>query len=199
MGSNPIRPIFYDSIVTEPDDKKLYKVVMVYINTKVKNMNFVERLSECSDFSCIFELVKAAVEITINKRRVGLILGLSDLPSYIGAFHQVGSNFIVMNKKLLKQVMRIGDKKLINAYIFHVLLHEYIHSLGYLNEQNTQTLTYAISEKILGEDHQATMIARYGIGSVLSNIGKLEYYEPEGIGDIEIVEDFENDNMNYFG
>jgi len=161
-------------------------------------MNLVDKLNECSDFSCIFELVKAAVEITMNRRRVGLILGLSNLPSYIGAFHQIGSNFIVMNKKLLKEVVRRGNRKLINSYIFHILLHEYLHSLGYLNEQETQVLTHAISEKVFGSKHLVTLIARYGIGSILSGI-KLEHHEPRGIGDIEIVEDFEKDNLNYFG
>jgi len=162
-------------------------------------MNFVNKLNDCSDFSCIFELVKTAVEITISRRRVGLILGLSDLPIYIGAFHQMGSNFIVMNKKLLKKIMTSGNKRLINSYIFHVLLHEYIHSLGYIDERKTQELTYAISGAVLGENHPATLIAKHGIGSILSNISRLEYYEPEGIGNIEIVEDFENDNLNYFG
>jgi len=162
-------------------------------------MEFVDRLNECSDYSCIFELVKAAVEITINRRRVGLMLGLSDLPNYIGAFHQLGSNFIIMNKKLLKEVVRSGNKKLINAYIFHVLLHEYIHSLGYMNEQETQILTHAISEKVLGSEHPATKIARYGIGSIFSNISRIEHHEPRNITDIEIIEDFERDNLTYFG
>jgi len=162
-------------------------------------MDFVNNLDECSDFSCILELVKAAVEITIGKRRVGLILGLTDLPSYIGAFHQMGSNFIVMNKKLLKEVLGTGNRKLINAYIFHILLHEYIHSLGYINEQETQILTHAITEKALGTDHPATRIARYGIGSVFSNIKRLEHHEPKEITQIDIVEDFEKDNLNYFG
>lgn len=162
-------------------------------------MDLVDKLNECSDFACIFGLVKTAVEISIGRRRVGLILGLSDLPTYVGAFHQAGSNFIVMNKKLLEQVVRSSNRKLINAYIFHVLLHEYLHSLGYLNEQETQILTHAISEKVLGSDHPATKIARYGIGSVFRNIGRLEHYESKGMGDIEIVEDFERDNLNYFG
>ena len=172
---------------------------MVYINTKVISMGFIDKLNECSDFSCILGLVKEAVEITIGRRRVGLILGLSDLPNYIGAFHQIGSNFIVMNKRLLKEVIRSGNRKLINAYIFHVLLHEYIHSLGCIDERKTQMLTYAISEKILGSDHPATLIAKYGIGSVFSYLSRLDYYNPERIGDIEIVEDFERDNLDYFG
>lgn len=172
---------------------------MVYINTKGINMNFVDKLNECSNFSCILDIVKSAVEITIARRRVGLILGLSDLPNYIGAFHQMGSNFIVMNKRLLKEVIRSGNRKLINAYIFHILLHEYIHSLGYINERNTQLLTHAITEKVLGTDHPATLIAKHGISSVFSNISRLEHYESRGIRDIEIVEDFERDNLNYFG
>lgn len=172
---------------------------MVYINTKEIAMDFVDKLNGCSDFSCIFQLVKSAVEITIDKRRVGLMLGLTDLPNYVGALHQLGSNFIIMNKRLLKEVIRSGNGKLINAYIFHVLLHEYTHSLGYMNEQEVQILTHAISEKTLGPDHPATQIARYGIGSVFSNISRLEHYQPRRIKDIEIVEDFETDNLNYFG
>jgi len=161
-------------------------------------MNFIDRLNECSDFACILDLVKAAVETTIGRRRVGLILGLSDLPSYVGAFHQIGSNFIIMNKRLLKEVIRSGNRKLINSYIFHVLLHEYIHSLGYINEQEVQILTHAISEKALGPDHPTTKIARYGIGSIFSGM-RLEHHEPKSITDIEIVEDFERDNLNYIG
>jgi len=162
-------------------------------------MEFVDRLNGCSDFSCILDLVKSAVETTINRRRVGLILGLSDLPNYIGAFHQIGSNFIVMNKRLLKEVIRSGNRKLINSYIFHILLHEYIHSLGCIDERKTQMLTYAISKEVLGSDHPATLIAKHGIGSVFSNISRLEHYVPKKIGNIEIVEDFERDNLNYFG
>lgn len=171
----------------------------MYINTKGVPMDFVDRLNECSDYSCILELVKAAVEITIHKRRVGLILGLSDLPNHVGAFHQMGSNFIVMNKRLLEEVIKTGNKKSKNAYIFHVLLHEYIHSLGYMNEQKTQILTHTISEKVLGSDHPATQIAMNGIGSVFANIKRLEHHEFKGIEQIEIVEDFEKDNLNYFG
>jgi len=162
-------------------------------------MDFVDKLNECPDFPCIFGLVKQAVETTIGRRRVGLILGLSDLPNYIGAFHQMGSNFIVMNKRLLKEVIGLGNRKLINSYIFHILLHEYIHSLGCIDEQKTQMLTHAISEKILGSDHPATLIAKYGIGSVFSNISRLEHHEPRRIREIEIIEDFETDNLNYFG
>jgi len=160
-------------------------------------MNFPDKLDGCSDFSNIFDLVKEAVKTTINRRRSGLMLGLSDLPVYIGALHQIGSNFIIMNKKLLKEVLRTGDKKIINSYIFHVLLHEYIHSLGFMDEKMTEMLTHGISEKFLGSNHPATLIAKNGIGSVLSNLN-ISHDEPD-TRDIEIIEYFESDNLNYFG
>jgi hypothetical protein len=164
-------------------------------------MEFVDDLNECSDFASIFNLVKRAVEVTLNKRRVGLMLGLTELPNHIGAFHTVGSNFIVMNRSLLEQIVKIyKNRRLVNAYIFHVLLHEYIHSLGYMDERLTQDLCYAISERVLGEDHPATQIARYGIGSIFPRI-IMEYQDPrsEISTKVEIVDDFERDNLSYFG
>jgi len=161
--------------------------------------NFPDALNRCSDFAEIFDLVKAAVRATTGRHRVGLILGLADLPEHIGAFHQLGSNFIIMNKKLLEQVVAAGNKKLINAYVFHIVLHEYIHSLGCVNEGETYALTHAISEEVLGESHPATKIARYGIGTVFANIPKMEYGDSEIREGIDIVENFESDNLDYFG
>ena len=160
-------------------------------------MNISIELDECGDFSCIFKLVKIAVKRTTGRGRVGLILGLSNLPNHIGALHQIGSNFIIMNKNLLEKVLQTGDKKLINAYIFHILLHEYIHSLGYVNEQETEIITHAISEEVLGAQHPATLIARYGLGYVIRNISGIEN-QRLGRG-IEIIKDLETDNLNYFG
>jgi len=165
-------------------------------------MDLVENLNECSDYPCIFELVKQAVELTIGKRRVGLMLGLSELPNYVGALHGIGSNLIVMNKTLLKEVIRASrSKRLVNAYIFHILLHEYVHSLGYVDEHKTRLLTHAISEEVLGEDHPATLMAKHGINSVFPSIETLGHFESKkGISSpIEIVEDFERDNLDYFG
>ena len=161
--------------------------------------SFVERLKQCSSFACIFELVKEAVEKSSGKRRIGLSLGLLDLPNHIGGFHQLGSNFIVMNKKLLSRVVKTGNKELINSYVFHILLHEYIHCLGSVNEQETQILSYKISEENLGERHLATLIAKHGIGSVFEKIGNIDDNIQDKTGYFEVVQEFENDNLNYFG
>jgi len=176
---------------------------------KTNFANFADTLDSCKSFACIFSLVKKALESTLRRRRVGLILGLSDLPLHVGAFHQIGSNFIIMNKRLVDYVVRTCDQRLINAYIFHVLLHEYIHSLGCINEQETEILTYAISEKILGPEHPSTWISKYGVDAVLSKIGSIgllseqedetDEHELQGFGPIDMIEDFETDNLNYFG
>lgn len=161
-------------------------------------MNLAEKLGSCKEFSCVFGVVKTAVERTIGKRRGGLLLGLSELPNYIGAFYQVGSNFIVMNKNLLQDVLKTGNRELINAYVFHILLHEYLHSLGYLDEQQTHVLAEAISEETLGHDHPATLIAKHGINSVIPEAGRLEH-QGSRTWEMEIVHDFEVDDLDYFG
>jgi len=109
-----------------------------------------------------FEEVKEIVKITENKSRAGLMLGLQELGSsyngFIGAYFPVSSNIIVLNKSPLKRIIETNSK-LIKPYGFHVLLHEYIHSLGFLDEQITRQKTYEISKKYLGENHIATQLS----------------------------------------
>ncbi len=156
---------------------------------------YINRLNQCNDYSDVFEIVKEVVKDSINRRRAGLILGLSDLPTHIGAMYQVGSNFILVNRILLNEVKRTSDKEMKDAYVFHILLHEYIHSLGLIDEQKTQSLTYAISEEALGENHPSTIMARHGIGHYFSFTG---LRGPNGLTEIELVRDFEKENLSYF-
>src|SRR3989440_10421684 len=96
-------------------------------------MGVSEGLDRSFNFSEVFQLVKKSVKSSLGKRRTGLMLGLADLPEYIGAFHQMGSNFIVMNRSLLDQVTHIAkDRQTLNAYVFYTLLHEYLHTLDML-------------------------------------------------------------------
>ena len=43
--------------------------------------------------------------------------------------------------------------------MIHVLLHEYIHSLGFLDERLTEQKTYDISKKQFGKNHVITRLA----------------------------------------
>jgi len=161
---------------------------------------FASKLDGCADYACIFGLVKAAVEAVLGSRRAGLSLGLADMPLNVGALHQLGSNFIIVNKVLLNHVLDACDRRLANAYIFHVLLHEYVHSLGVADERETDSLVMGVTEAMLGRDHPAYAIAARGIGSLISRIGvPAAAAAHQGMGTISVVNDFETENLNYFG
>jgi len=87
------------------------------------------------------------------------MLGLQEigasLDGFIGAYYPIASNIIVVNKTPLRRILET-DKHLLKPYVFHVLLHEYIHSLGYIDEDITGKKTYEISKKRFGEHHVVT-------------------------------------------
>lgn len=157
-------------------------------------MDISKNLDECEGFSCILEVIRQCVHEYLGVRRNGLSLGLTDLPLQVGGFHSVPSNFIMLNRKILNAVMQY-DRRLVNAYIFHVLLHEYLHTLGILDEEKVGMLTYLISEKFLGEEHPSTLIAKHGIGSVFPRLA----VNPQTNRNITIVEDFDSENLTYIG
>ncbi|GBC75614.1 hypothetical protein HRbin06_00933 [archaeon HR06] len=160
-------------------------------------MNLAERLSKANSFDEVFELVKRSVEISIGRHRAGLTLILGDLPNFIGAYHILGSNLIVLNKNLLNLVKRKAkSKEEINSYIFTILMHEYLHSLGYTNEEGVRSLVYNICNEYLGKDHLATKIAKDPLSILYPEILNL----PSGLsGDFEVVKDFDKDSMSYIG
>src|SRR5438094_10537080 len=118
-----------------------------------------EGLDRSFNFSEVFQLVKKSVKTSIGKRRTGLMLGLADLPEYIGAFHQMGSNFIVMNRSLLDQVTHLAkDRRYLNAYVFYTLLHEYMHTLAYVDESEVRRLTRQLCARVIGPTPPATRL-----------------------------------------
>ncbi len=166
-----------------------------------KKMNYFKKIYDKADgFQDIFELIKEGVEHTIKKRRAGLMLGLTHLGirpnGFIGAFYQVGGNIIIMNKTPLKIIEATKHNKL-KPYVFHVLMHEYLHSLGVLNEKNTELLTYKINQKLFGENHPVTKMS-FDFNKLLPqiifpNVG----WKPRQKMQIEIVDNFEK--INYIG
>ncbi len=109
-----------------------------------------------------FEEVKEIVRKSENRSRAGLMLGIQELGSslngFIGAYFPVSSNIIVINKSPLRRIIDTNPE-LIKPYGFHLILHEYIHSLGFLDEQITRQKTYEISRKHFGEKHTVTQLS----------------------------------------
>lgn len=160
------------------------------------------KLDACSNLPEVFELVKQSVKLVLNQHRSGLMLGLANLGirrgSFVGAFYPVGSNIIVMNKAPFDVAWRTTDKIVFNAYCFHLLLHEYLHVLGYLDEEQVRDLVFEVCSLTLGKDNPATVMAEKGIAFYFP---KVTYFTqkvpiPRGI-QIELVKDFDKSSTSY--
>ena len=168
---------------------------------KIAGKTFAERLEKTKGLSDIFELVKNGVRQVLGFGRAGLNLGLSDLGApqggFIGAFYPVGSNIIVMNKTPLRR-LRETNPTLYKPYCFHVLLHEYVHSLGMTDEHMTRKMAYEISCKLFGENHLATKMAK----NIVKFLPNLVYPDVSWItptmGPVELVENFDRSNITYY-
>jgi hypothetical protein len=162
---------------------------------------FVKKFERVESISDVFELVKEIVKEFLDLERGGLMLGLMELGAgrgyFVGAFHQVGSNLIVMNKTPLR-VIEETRPEMSNAYCFHILLHEYLHSLGLLDEDYTRLTTIAISERAFGEDHPITLISK-NFSSMFPEITHMDLgWRPPEMK-IDFVSDFDRSNTTYIG
>jgi hypothetical protein len=161
--------------------------------------DYRSRLDEAKSLPDIFELVKSLVLKSMSKSRGGLMLGMANLGNnpqgYFGGFFTTGSNVIVLNKIPLQRIMETRPE-LYKPYVFHVLLHEYIHSLGYLDEADVKQKVYKITKDALGEEHLATQIA----ADAKFFIKDLAYpgvsWKPEDEG-LELVAGFDRSSVSY--
>jgi len=141
-----------------------------------------------------FEQVKDVVRRQEGRERAGLMLGLQELGAslagFVGAYYPVDSNIIVVNKTPLRRIMET-EPQLFEPYSFHILLHEYIHSLGLLDEELTRRKAYDISRRHFGEDHLATEFAR-SLEQFMPNLVYPVYgWAPETASPIELVRGFD--------
>lgn len=123
---------------------------------------FAARLAAARDLADIFELAKEAVRVSLGLERGGLMLALADLGNhprgFLGAFYPADSNAIVMNRVPLLRI-QATQPDLYRPYVFMVLLHEYLHALGYLDEEEVRVRTYRVCRRMLGEEDPATQMA----------------------------------------
>ncbi|MEM3019466.1 MAG: hypothetical protein QW220_07085 [Candidatus Bathyarchaeia archaeon] len=157
--------------------------------------SYIRELEECKSFGDVFKLVKKSVKEVLGRGRAGLSLYLSDLPKNVGAYHPLGSNGIVINRRLLDIVSKVGSKAEQNAFIYSILLHEYLHSLGYVDERTVRRLTYEVSLRTFGESHLVTKMAYKGPMSLFPS---LIYAPDRGTpGATVLIKDFDNSNQSY--
>lgn len=156
--------------------------------------SYSAQLEGARDLPDIFELVKTAVRRTTGLERSGLMLGMANLgggaDGLVGAFHPLTTNIIVMNSLPLRRIEET-DPALYKPYVFHILLHEYLHTLGVIDEGATRRMTLEVSEKTFGKDHPATQLA----ADLSRFMPKLVYpifgWRPHGELKVELVKGFD--------
>lgn len=166
---------------------------------EMKDERIGNRLGRANGLPEIFEVVKEAVRCTTGMSRAGLMLGLADLggnPMHmVGGLYPSATNIIVMNRAPMAFLAK--DQERYRAYCFHILLHEYLHSLGFMDEAEVRRRTYQISRAVLGEGHMATMMAM-DLSRFLPNVSYGAPKDTDGELDIELVSDFDRSNCGYF-
>jgi hypothetical protein len=118
------------------------------------------------------------------------MLFLDDLPIQLGAYHPVGTNNIVLNRVLVEIVEATSDSKRVNnALIYNLLVHEYLHALGEYSEVAVRHVVVEVAEKCFGEDHTVTAIAKKTPWALLKGIPLGALNPPKRV--MEIVKGFE--------
>ncbi|MHB1471750.1 MAG: hypothetical protein ACYCSA_01100 [Thermoplasmataceae archaeon] len=155
----------------------------------IHNTPVEESLDNLMDYDGIFSVVKKSVKTVLGKERSGLGLALSDLPVTLGAFWQVGGNYIVMNEVLVKAMSRIAKTpREFNSFVYTILTHEYLHSVGYIDEFQARQMTALVAKQTFGSEHPAVIMSsgdiwkqyplflslRGGDGSVLKIISRFD-------------------------
>ena len=164
-------------------------------------MDHRQKLGKAKSISDIFDIVKDIVSKCLGAEQAGLLVGVSDLGSYrngfVGAFYSLNSNMIIINKRPLARIMQTNPA-LYKYYLFHIILHEYIHSVGSIDEMQTRQIVYEISAQYFGKGHVVTELAN-SIEKFMPNLTHPEgFKEPEDIN-IEFVKGIDRKNINYIG
>jgi len=155
-------------------------------------------LSTASGFDEIFEMVKTATERTLGQHRAGLTLVLGDIPNNVGAYHELGSNTIVMNRNLLRIVEKLSRSRgRRNSYVFMILLHEYLHSLGHTSDRQVRILGRKITDEFLGRRHIASEMAVRPLEQFFPDLRKFSGFRDRG--EYETVRRFDSSSTPYIG
>ena len=158
--------------------------------------DYRSRMDNAEGYGEVWEIVKHTAKSALGKERAGMMLFLDDLPLRLGAYHSLGTNNIVLNRSLVHIVeATTKSKQLKNAFVYVLLLHEYLHALGFVRESKVRPLVYQISRECFGEDHVVSKLAKAGPWSLLKDI-PLDAIEVRKQV-MEIVKDFEKANQRY--
>ncbi|RLE94350.1 MAG: hypothetical protein DRJ96_09450 [Thermoprotei archaeon] len=122
------------------------------------------RLLRCNSVTSILRLVAEGVSKVLGVKGRAVELRMKNLPRNVYALHLLGTNIIVLNEEALHRLSEelSGDRALINSYTYFILLHEYLHLLGIVDEAQVYKYAYKICKELLGRYHPATLLSMHG-------------------------------------
>ena len=165
------------------------------INKQQQQHFYQNKLLSVKNFDDAFELVKSAVDDQLKMHRAGLSLVLQVLPTQLGAYHVLGSNMIIMNKRILDIIKSKKSLLEYNAYLFMVLCHEYLHSFGIVDENQVRKMTLDLCYSLLGKEHPSSLMAQYQPWKIFP---ELQLYHSITIGkSYEIIKNFDRSSHSY--
>jgi hypothetical protein len=168
----------------------LFRRMFALTNNSEVTEQFITSLGEAKDYAEVWKIVKETTMYTLNKRRDSIMLFLDDLPLQLGAYYPVGTNNIVLNRALVEIIeASMKDKPAVNALIYNLLLHEYLHALGEMSETGVRREVVEVAKKSFGEKHIATLVACKSPWVLLKDLRLGPYCSPKRV--MEIVRDFE--------
>ena len=166
------------------------------VNEANMREKYSKSLDNVASYAEVWQIVKDSVDFAFGKRRGSMMLFLDDLPPQIGAYYPLGTNNIVLNRRLVDIVeATLSDTKMVNALVYNLLLHEYLHALGELSEVEVRRQVVAVATKCFGEEHAATVLARKSPWILLKDIPLEAAGAPKRV--IQIVRNFEKTTDKY--
>ena len=163
-------------------------------------MDYDKQLDQARTLADIFEVVKRAVSAALGRNRAGLMLALGDLGNhpqgFLGAFYPIATNVIVMNKVPLLRIQETNPE-LYKPYAFYVLLHEYLHSVGFVDELVCRDRARAIAESLFGPSHLVTRISQDFSQFFPSLVFPDAAWQPQELR-LEFVPGFDRGSASYF-
>ncbi len=139
------------------------------------------------------EIKKVSKKYIKKDRPVGL--AISNFDSRVGAYWISGGNYIVLNGNLLSALDELGvpdteKEKLVKI----ILLHEYIHSLGYEDEMATRIITQNITAQEYGKNSLEYRLSSEGPWEVYPEISQ---YRGKFDSTVKIINNFDTDSTDY--
>jgi hypothetical protein len=118
------------------------------------------------------------------------MLLLGNLPMNVGAFHPMGTNEIVLNRRLFKSKTGMSER----SHVFAILLHEYLHTLGIEDESQVRRLTYRVCLDNFGRSSPVVDAALTGPWADLT---EEDFDDMESELNLELVKNFEKLDIGY--